>query len=100
MIDPVDPDDDPESPGEEEEQERVSGSGEVTTSTMVVKSGARPAKVLLQGSSVSSSEDVEKSDENDQGAFQSIQRHNCSSDYLVSCNFAGFLLLQKSLVKF
>ena len=85
MIDPVDPDDDPESPGEEE-QERVSAAWEVTTSTMVVKGGARPSKVFLQGSSISSSEDVEKSDENGQGEFQSIQRQNCSSDYSVSCN--------------
>ena len=63
-MDPTDSDDDPESPGE---GERVL-SGEVTSSTMVVKGGSRP-KVFLQGSSNSSSDDVENSDENDKGGI-------------------------------
>ena len=63
-MDPTDPDDDPESPVD---GERVL-SGEVTSSTMVVKGGSRP-KVFLQGSSNSSSDDVENSDENDKGGI-------------------------------
>ena len=61
----MDPDDDPESPGD---SERFLGGGKVTSSTMVVKGGSRP-KVFLQGSSNSSSDDVENSDENDKGGM-------------------------------
>ena len=63
-MDHNDPDDDPESPGQ---SERVLGR-EVASSTMVVKGGSR-SKVFLQGSSNSSSDDVENSEENDKGGI-------------------------------
>ena len=60
-MDPADPDDDLEGPS-------VLSGAEVASSTMVVKGGpSAKAKVFLQRSSNSSSDDVENSDENDEG---------------------------------
>ena len=60
-MDPTDPEDDLEGP-------RVLSGAEVASSTMVVKEGPRAkAKVFLQRSSNTSSDDIDNSDENDKG---------------------------------
>ena len=62
-MDSPDSDDDLEAP-------RVLSGAEVASSTMVVKGGpSAKAKVFLQRSSNSSSDDVENSDENDKGSM-------------------------------
>ena len=79
-MDPADPDDDLEGP-------RVLSGAEVASSTMVVKGGpSAKAKVFLQRSSNSSSDDVENS-ENDEGrmSWGNKDLWNCTMIFCCFC---------------